>query len=316
MHDMLETMRVLAATNHGVGFSSALMALRMARSRVLLAECAACASAPMRKLFDALEAVLDAPLFDEAVPDDLAHDTRFERFRTLCRATQAAFLLRWLVADGTSGAAMQDELQSMLSLSSLLDGVVEGDLLRRRASFLLLQAQAQVSLVDRVASREELAARLYDVFSVEHFRRVPKPRSVGKQSATACAARVGLRRLVSLEGEITAPCSAPSESLFDCLLSLFPVVVMRPNEVAHHFPAFYGDGSPLFDVVLFDEASQLPTLEALPSLGTPVAAWPPLASSMGPPSRARQVVHDSALWSGTTGSCLHATAQPACWTTA
>ena len=56
------------------------------------------------------------------------------------------------------------------------------------------------------------------------------------------------------------------------LLKMFPVFCFTPEECARHLPAALpsaADGSeqPLFDVVLFDEASQLPTYEALGSLG-------------------------------------------------
>ena len=56
------------------------------------------------------------------------------------------------------------------------------------------------------------------------------------------------------------------------LLKMFPVFCFTPEECARHLPAaFTGSdgeaGSTLFDVVLFDEASQLPTHEALGCLG-------------------------------------------------
>ena len=62
--------------------------------------------------------------------------------------------------------------------------------------------------------------------------------------------------------------------LLRLLLSMYPVFCFTPEEVARHLPAAlpsHGAGEeedkPVFDVVLFDEASQLPTFEALGCLG-------------------------------------------------
>ena len=56
------------------------------------------------------------------------------------------------------------------------------------------------------------------------------------------------------------------------LLSMFPVFCFTPEECMRHLPGVMpgtgeSDGQPVFDVVLFDEASQLPTYEALGCLG-------------------------------------------------
>ena len=64
-----------------------------------------------------------------------------------------------------------------------------------------------------------------------------------------------------------------SPVLLRLLLKMFPVFCFTPEECARHLPAALpkvaseGSERPLFDVVLFDEASQLPTYEALGSLG-------------------------------------------------
>ena len=54
-------------------------------------------------------------------------------------------------------------------------------------------------------------------------------------------------------------------------LAVLQVFCFTPEEVARHLPACLPDGGgggrPMFDVVLFDEASQLPTYEALGCLG-------------------------------------------------
>ena len=57
---------------------------------------------------------------------------------------------------------------------------------------------------------------------------------------------------------------------FGLLQRLFPVVCLTPEEAAAHLPAAGAPGGCPFDVVLFDEASQLPTLEVcLPALCKP-----------------------------------------------
>eukprot|EP01051_Picozoa_sp_SAG22_P006059 SAG22_NODE_383_length_11344_cov_6.163895_5_plen_208_part_00 len=111
----------------------------------------------------------------------------------------------------------------------------------------------------------------------------PPPGTRGGQSERA-------RRLVELvypafldHGAATAtPAAATVDSgdtgdgddeLLRLLLSMYPVFCFTPEEVARHLPGSlpprHGAAAtrPVFDVVLFDEASQLPTYEALGCLG-------------------------------------------------
>jgi len=113
------------------------------------------------------------------------------------------------------------------------------------------------------------------------------------------AAQQGLWRLLETEAEARSNLAATEANIADdqsasntslssaraaatslgLLQRLFPVVCLTPEEAAHHLPAVLSASPPStasptsapvecpFDVVLFDEASQLPTLEALPCVG-------------------------------------------------
>lgn len=53
------------------------------------------------------------------------------------------------------------------------------------------------------------------------------------------------------------------DDLWSLLQSLYPIWALTPEEVARHLPASMQTGETPFDVVLFDEASQLPLHQAL-----------------------------------------------------
>ena len=98
------------------------------------------------------------------------------------------------------------------------------------------------------------------------------------RTSSVTFSRRGLGGLVDGEPPSVQKVAAVS---FALLQLLFPVVCMTPEEAARHIPATVANCGTLsggagggsggmscpFDVVLFDEASQLPTLEALPMLG-------------------------------------------------
>jgi hypothetical protein len=88
------------------------------------------------------------------------------------------------------------------------------------------------------------------------------------------------RRLVELLYPAMLDASADDQEMTDpalllrLLLKMYPVFCFTPEECARHLPAALpachaeqSSAQPVFDVVLFDEASQLPTLEALGCLG-------------------------------------------------
>jgi hypothetical protein len=84
------------------------------------------------------------------------------------------------------------------------------------------------------------------------------------------------RRLIELlYPSLLSPHSATGEEdpalLLRLVLNMYPVFCFTPEECARHLPAALPGAtsteSPVFDVVLFDEASQLPTYEALGCLG-------------------------------------------------
>ena len=115
-----------------------------------------------------------------------------------------------------------------------------------------------------------------------------KQPAVSTAGAGKSAAVLGLWRLLLAAEPADAPALASNDpgsgaaAALALLWKLYPIVCMTPAEAVTHLPAALppnlsppqAGGAPLnacshspFDVVLFDEASQLPTLEALPCIG-------------------------------------------------
>jgi hypothetical protein len=228
-HSVLETVHAMKGASHSTAFSI----LSLAASQVT---------------GDTVASKLQAQIY-EGLQDVMATQARLH---LRCELFELALQLTFL--------RNSDSIPVEIDSSARADGWML-ELRRRQACLNAVSVGCESRLLNFLLQHPHVSEELEAAFGVR-----------GSSSERA-------RRLVQLVYPSLLDATSESHDSGDAvvrlrlLLKMFPVFCFTPEECARHLPAALpsvtskGSEMPLFDVVLFDEASQLPTYEALGSLG-------------------------------------------------
>lgn len=175
--------------------------------------------------------------------DDVSRDA--ERLQLRCLLVEAIVAHAWVCALDLSTAK---NVVLLTSTKKLVDKLQTAEAMRKLVCYDSAQSQCDLQLLKFLSQHPDAIEQLLEAFS--------KMKNLEQRA----------RSLMS----VLAAGDGSTEVTFELVQKLFPVFVMTSEEVVRHVPPFVcQDGMlrPPFDVVFFDEASQLPTHQAMGAMG-------------------------------------------------